>query len=183
MRGFAVLLCGLTLALPVVPANAGEYAWYVLKRDFRRNNCWPKPFPPAAREAVRQPFYNMIDNGWRQQNLISQYHFHPETNQLTEAGKVKVRSILTELPPARRVLFVQRDISADTTLARVDSVQQEAARVMPGGQLPQVLETSITPRGTPAHYVDAVDSRYLEGLPSPHLTPIDTSSGGQDSGG
>lgn len=182
MRWFAMLLLGLITALHGVRVQGGEYAWYVLKRDFRRNNCWPKPFPPAARDAVRQPFYNMIDNGWRQQNLISQYHFNNETNLLTEAGKVKVRSIITELPQARRVLFVQRDANSDVTLARVDAVQQEASRVAGSGPLPQVLETSITPKGTPAHYVDAVDTRYLEGLPSPHLTPIDTSSSQSDSG-
>lgn len=175
---------GLAALVMAGPAWGGEYAYHVMKRDFRRNNCWPRPFQMTARDAVREPFYTMIDNGWRQQNLLSEYHFNSQTNLLTEAGKVKIRYIIFELPPARRVLFVQRDAKSDITLARVDAVQQEAANLVPHGQLPQVLETSIGPRGTPAHFVDAVDARYLEGLPSPHLEPIDTSSSSSgESGG
>src|SRR5690606_32610892 len=70
------------------------------KRDYHRNKMWPEPFLQADRQATMAPFAIQTANGWRRQNLISDYHFQEGTNQLTLAGETKVRYILTQMPPS-----------------------------------------------------------------------------------
>ena len=43
----------------------------------------------------------MVANGWRRQNLLSDYHFNEENPQLNLAGETKVHYILTQMPPNR----------------------------------------------------------------------------------
>lgn len=175
-RRIIASLLAVGLVCPAV--NAGDWfaeAMYVMKRDYRRNACWPKPFVAPARQAVAAPFYMMIDNGWRQQNLIADHHFLPDSAVLTEASKLKMRIILTQLPEARRVLFVQRGYTAEDTAARVEAVQAEARQIVQDGSLPMVLETSIAPVSTPAYIVEAVDSAWEETIPAPRIPEIDRS--------
>ena len=75
--------------------------------------CWPEPFSAADREATIAPFGQMVANGWRRQNLISDYHFNDEDTQLTVAGEQKVRYILTQKPPSRRTIFVQQGLTPE----------------------------------------------------------------------
>lgn len=168
----------LALGVACPAAVAGDWfahTMYVMKRDFRRNNCWPKPFVAPARQAVSAPFYQMIDNGWRQQNLIASHHFLPESAVLTEAAKLKMRIILTQMPSARRVLFVQQAETLEMSTSRIDAVQKEAGRIAQNGPLPLVLGTTIAPISTPAYIVEAIDSAWEESIPAPRIPEVDRS--------
>ena len=98
-------------------------------RDIKRRNCWPEPFVHADRATVRALFCVMVANGWRRQNMLGEFHFETATGQLTEAGRLKVRWILTECPEEHRLIYVHVAERDEETSARIAAVQQFAAQI------------------------------------------------------
>lgn len=147
-------------------------------RDFKRNNCWPRPFVWTDRQATRAPFVVMTNKGWQRENTLGEYHFNRETGKLNEPGRLRVHWIVTQEIPGRRSIFVHRDMRPEITLARVDSVQQWAARIVPQGDLPPVLETNLPAPGRSAEEVDYIRKAWLISMPPPRL-PV---SGGGGTG-
>ena len=154
--------------------------YHSVKRDFYRNNAWPEPFIWPDRQATLAPFGVMIHNGWRMQNTLGPYHFREGTNELTEAGQLKVMWILTEAPAQHRTIFVERGQTAEATARRIRTVQNTVVRLAPEAP-PAVFETIIPARGWPADQVDATNRQYLNTVPSPRL-PAATGGGSGSSG-
>lgn len=150
------------------------------KRDFHRNQDWPEPFLQSDRNAVMAPFAIQTANGWRHQNLLSDYHFDDASNQLTLAGESKLRFILTQMQPSRRTVFVQQGLSSDVTEGRMHSVERAAERLVPPGMVAQVVESNLPNEGWPAADIDAVTRKFIATTPDPRLP---TSSTGSGSGG
>jgi hypothetical protein len=146
-------------------------------REFKRRNCWPKPFNYPDRQAARAPFYTMVSNGWERQNMLGDHHFIRGTGELTEAGKLKVRWILTAAPPHHRDVYVHRAITADETAARMHSVRFAAAEIVPERGLPGILETDIPEYGWPAWRVDAIGRAFESSMPEPRLPEIQGAEG------
>jgi hypothetical protein len=151
------------------PPDAWHDFWHGVKRDFHRNNCWPDPFVYPDRAALHNTFSLQVQNGWKLQNLMGDYHFDSETQQLTSAGKEKVRWIMTQAPEQFRTVFVQRDADSEKTAIRVDAVQQYAAKLAPKGNLPPVVESNLTPRGWPADEINDVFVKYRTTAKPPQL--------------
>jgi hypothetical protein len=147
-----------------------------IKSGYYRNRDWPWPYVCADRIAVREPFCIMVDNGWRRQNLLGPHHFNPDTHQLTTAGELKVRWIMTQAPPDRRSIFVERSIEPTITVQRVETARQYAAQVALNSESPQVAETHLISEGRPASVVDQTNVRFYESLPPPVFLPA-TSAG------
>ena len=145
-------------------------------RDWKRNNCWPRPFDYPDRQTVRAPFAVMVQNGWRRQNLLSDFHFEMDTGKLTPAGEEKIRWILLEALEHHRTIYVGRARTAAETAARVDSVEKLGAQILPEGRLPAVLETNIKPYGWPAERVDVIGRKFQDSAPEPRL-PAAASAG------
>jgi hypothetical protein len=159
----------------LLSASAAEAQWFSnfradVKRGYRRNNAWPEPFIWGDREAVITPFSIQIANGWRRQNLLSDYHFNEENPQLNLAGETKVRYILTQMPPNRRTIFVQRGLTNDVTALRIDMVQRAAGRMVPNGYAVDVVESDLPNDGWPADAVDAIAKRWDATRPDPRLS-------------
>ena len=148
-----------------------------IPRDIKRRQCWPKPFVCPDREAVRAPFAVMVCNGWQRQNTLGDNYFEDGTGQLTEAGQLKVRWIVTEAPSQHREIYVYRAPTAQETAARVNAVQQFAARFTAPGQVVPVLETDIAPQGWPAERVDAIGRKFQSTTPAPRLPSANQGSG------
>lgn len=193
-----MLRCGLmTLVLAVVCSYActahaqytdGQYGekegWFDRwKRECRRNAMWPEPFLQPDRNATLAPFAVQIANGWRRQNLLSDYYFDEATHQLNLAGETKIRYILTQMPPSRRTIYVQQGLAADVTQARMHSVQRASSRILPEGMMAQIVESNLPNDGWPAEDVDAVTRKYDSSRPDPRLPPGGISSGGSGGGG
>ncbi len=140
-----------------------------MARDAKRNNCWPQPFVCPDRQRVRAAFVQMVANGWERQNLLSTHHFKSTDGQLNESGRLRIHWILTEAPPQHRTIFVQRGPSAEETAARVDRVQQVAMQLSPDGELPRVVQTSVSPLGWPAERVDVIGRKFHASMPDPRL--------------
>jgi hypothetical protein len=150
-----------------VPAR-GDFLGSI-PRDIKRRQCWPKPFVCADRQTVGAPFAVMITNGWQRQNTLGDSYFEEATGQLTEAGQLKVRWIVTEAPAQHRAIYVHRTMTAQETAARVSAVQQFAAGVLRQGEAVPILETDIDPQGWPADQVDAIGRKFQSTTPAPRL--------------
>ena len=128
---------------------SGGFFEYIAK-EYSENHQWPYPYYCFDRQAVRDPFAVMTQNGWRRQNLLADYHFQEKGSQLTEPGQATVRRIVNESAAQHRPIYVRRGQTADETAARMTAVQQFAAKVALDGDVPPILVTNVTPAGYPA---------------------------------
>jgi hypothetical protein len=144
------------------------------------NVMWPTIFVPPARRGVCETYAVMINNGWRRQNLLGDYHFEPETNQLTKAGELKVKWILTQAPPNRRSVFVQRAENEMQTASRVAAVHRLASSMSPAVGAIDVNDTHIVAEGHGAGAVDNMFVGFQANMPPPVLPP-DTGSSSSSS--
>ena len=131
-----------------------------IARDTVEVNSWPCPYVCWDAAAARAPFPIMIQNAWRRQNLVADYHFAANSNELTLAGQFKVRWILTEAPLEDRTVFVRRGETADQTAARIDSVKKYAAK-LPLDGVANIVETNSMPLGYPAGWPGSKDPALL----------------------
>jgi hypothetical protein len=177
------LLFSWTILLIAAPAMAQGFHnfWDRYCIEYKRNQYWPEPFIWADRKAAIAPFGQMVANGWRRQNLISDYHFNDADTQLNVAGEAKVRYILTQMMPSRRTIFVQRGLTPEQTANRVRLVYNTAMNMMPPGSMPDVQESDLPNDGWPADDVDAVARRFNATRPNPRLQNVQ--SGGSDPNG
>ena len=96
----ARLIVFAVVTLTTIPLSADWLCDFCnsVARDTKRRNCWPAPFNCPDRQTVRAPFAIMVNNGWRRQNMLGDFHFEATTGQLTEAGKLKIRWIVIRGP-------------------------------------------------------------------------------------
>lgn len=152
-----------------------EQAHYI-KSGYRQNRMWPWPYVCADRIAVREPFCMMVSNGWRRQNLLGAHHFDVTSHQLTSAGELRVRWIMTQAPAERRTIFIERDVDPTVTAERLATARAYVSQVgTPDGQLAQVVESHLISEGRPASVVDATNVRFQESMPPPVLPAVSAS--------
>ena len=135
---------------------------------YRANVIWPRQFVPAARRPVLETYAVMVNNGWRRQNLLGDYHFDPKTNELTRAGEMKVQWILTQAPAHRRSVFVQRASNQSETATRIAAVQGYSSQMSPHVGPVSVNDTHIVAEG---HSASAVDNMFT-GFQANQLPPV-----------
>jgi len=135
--------------------------------DIARNNTWPQPFRGMDANAVLAPFEIMKNNGWRDNNTIGGMMFSEAG--LTEAGKLKVATVVTNSPSNRRSIFVQAGQSQEETALRIESVQVAVSQLVPSGPLPEILVTHASPSASPGAYQTAVHRAIQRTTPIPRL--------------
>jgi hypothetical protein len=154
--------------------GGGSPVWDEVKASYHENAMWPGQYVQPSRRAICRSFDLMIANGWRRNNLLTKYDFATEGEGLSEAGKLRVSWILTQAPPNRRTIFVQRGADEAATAARIEAVQTLAADLGPGAGPADVQETLLRDEGHPATSVDAV----FTGFSTNQMPPVLPSSGG-----
>ena len=175
-------ICGLaaTLALTTTAQGGwGEFC-YRNKVDFRRNSAWPEPFQSADRAVTREFWHIQVNNGWRLQNTVGTCFYEEGSNELTRAGELKVKQIVTQNPTHRRSVFVLMADTQAVTAKRVDAVQRAVSKYVPEGPLPQILLTGEDVEGGSGEYFDRIDNAYRQSIPAPRLGD---SGGGSSSSG
>jgi len=176
-----MILAILAVVFVASGVSSAQAAWVkstvrYLRAGYHRNEVWPWPYICPDRAAARAPFELMVSNGWRRQNLLGPHHFNAEKNTLTTAGELKVRWIMTQAPPDRRSIFVERSIDPEVTDARVAAASDYAERVAVDGQAPQVGDTHLVSEGRPAETVDTIYVRWHESMQPPVLPAPGASS-------
>jgi hypothetical protein len=167
-------------------ANVASAVWiddgaHYVKHGYHVNKQWPWPYICADRIAVREPFAMMVDNGWRRQNLLGAHHFNETSTKLTTAGELRVRWILTQAPPERRTIFIERDLNPAVTAERIAAARSYGTQVSLDGAAPLIAESSLISEGRPASVVDATNVKFQEAMPVPVL-PAATVGTGSSSG-
>jgi hypothetical protein len=150
--------------------------------DVKRRQCWPEPFTGPDRATVRAPFAIQVANGWRRQNMLGEFHFDPTTGDLTEAGRLKVRWILTVCPQQHRLIYVHTAERDEETATRMAAVQKLAMQISPAS-VPPIMPTSISDQGWPADEVDRIGRKFQSTTPPPRLPAATSSGSGGSSGG
>ena len=143
--------------------------WDRVHVDWHRNNAWPEPFNHIDERATRTPLAIMVDNGWKLQNTIPDPLFDSESQELTRAGELKVRWILTQMPMHRRSVFVLRGATPEATETRINSVQKVAESVHGESGMAMVAVTDVIPRGGSGDYFERVNRGYESSVPAPRL--------------
>jgi len=169
---FVVVLASVDSASAVCCDDTAHY----VKHGFYVNNQWPWPYVCPDRIAVQEPFCIMVNNGWRRQNLLGGHHFNPETNQLNAAGQLKVQWIMTQAPPDRRRIFVERALDTKVNTERLTAVREYSTQVAVDGRTPLIAETSLMSEGRPAAIVDAINVKFQQSMPAPVLPPAQSAS-------
>ena len=181
MRRSLLALAALVAALLCVESADAvwiEDGYHYVRRGYHRNVAWPWPYVCPDRIAVREPFQAMVNNGWRRQNLLGTHHFNFESNQLTTAGELRVQWIMTQAPPERRSIFIERSTDPEVTAQRLAVVRDYAAQVAIDSQEPQAFESHLVSEGRPAAVVDATNVRFYESMRPPVLPPPVAGPGG-----
>ncbi len=186
MKYLGISASALLLVVYSTSAASAQYAQYGLynssslleatQAGCHANQMWPSQYIPAARRSVNSAYAAMVNNGWRRQNLLGAYHFDPDSNELTEAGKLKVNWILSQAPQNRRSIFVERGVDQSNTAARVASVQGWAANRSPATGVVDINDTHIVAEGHPASVVDSIFVGFQANKPAPVLPKASTSS-------
>ena len=151
----------------------------LFRAGYDANVQWPSIYIPPARQSVCATYGAMINNGWRRQNLLGDYHFNKDTNELTSAGKLKVNWILSQAPVHHRNVFVQRGNKEVQTVARVSAVHQYAGDMSPSVGNVDVNDTHIVAEGHKASSVDSVFVGY-EANRLPPVLPTNGGGGGEE---
>jgi hypothetical protein len=115
----------------------------------------------------RQVIAVQINAGWERQNLLSDFHFLPGGCELTEAGRLRVKWILTEVPEAHRQVYVHRADTPQETAARMQAVQRQVEQSAYVHNVP-IIESTRTDEGWAADRIDAV-SKKASTVPDPKL--------------
>ena len=152
--------------------------WSQVELHRSRVNTWPEAFAPYDREAVRGPFRQIVDNGWKSQNTFTDYLFDPGTNELTRAGQAKLYHVLTQVPPHRRQVYVLEAATQEETATRVVSVYRSIAQIAPESSPCAVMTTRIVPRGGEGWYLYDVERSYRQNMPQPRLLNSGPGGGG-----
>jgi len=178
-------VCG--LAATLVFNTAAQADWYSFcyrnKVDFRRNSAWPEPFQSADRALTREYWTIQVNNGWRLQNTVGNCFYEEGSNELTRAGELKVKQIVTQNPVHRRTVFVLMADTQAVTAKRVDAIQRAVSKYVPEGPLPQILLTDSDVEGGSGEYFDKIDNAYRSSIPAPRLGEGGSGSGSGSGGG
>ncbi|GEM_PF-1390827 len=186
---FSLLLSSSSVSAQDCPCNSGQchagqcgpngsgtwhgnpgFCWRC-EAGYHANNLWPAQYIPTARCAVNSAYTAMINNGWRRQNLLGDYHFQEGTNELTSAGQLKAKWILTQAPQDRRTIYVQRGNTQSDTASRIAAVHGWAGNQSPQVEPVLVNDTHIVSEGHTAGSVDHIFVGFQENQPAPVLVP------------
>jgi len=167
-------LSALTVTMLVTTATSARAEspivrhWRKFWHDAKMNNMWPEPYVLPDEEAARAPFRIMVAKGWQVQCTLNAHYFE-DGGGLGEAGKERVMSIMRNVPPEYRQIFVERDLDPDLTQARVEAVQEFLGIVAGDQDVPPVSLTNERARGWPALEVDTTRQKFLDTTPEPRL--------------
>ncbi len=175
-----ITILAIGYAMPLSASVMGEFLSNVAS-DANRRNCWPEPYIYPDRAAVRQTMAVQVSAGWERQNLLSEFHFLPGENELTEAGRMRVQWIMNEVPELHRQIYVHRANTPQGTILRMQTVQRFVAQSPYTTNVP-VLESTRTDDGCPADRIDWLSRKAATSALEPKLMGSSSSGSSGSSG-
>jgi hypothetical protein len=136
---------------------------------YHAQHYWPWPYMCADRQIVLDMTHIQEANGWLVETTLYDYHFNPETNELTVPGKLQLKWILENVPASYRAVWVQQAEDPAVSEQRINSVRMVAGRLTNQANLPTIAFRPGTAPGRPAIEVDTIRRKELESIPSPRV--------------
>lgn len=147
---------------------------------YHRNHYWPHPYVCDDRAVIRQVVQQQANNGWRNYTTLYGYHFDSKTQELNQAGRLKLRWIAVHTPQRYRVTYVAEAMTAQDSQIRLANVQSTVSALTSqnGEALPVMLRVAQSV-GTPAEEVNLLRNSYLQAIPAPRI-PFETGDTGSN---
>ena len=136
---------------------------------YHAEHYWPWPYICTDRQVVLDMSRVQEANGWLCETTLYDYHFNPESNELTVPGKLQLKWILENVPPSYRAVWVQQAEDPKVSQQRLTNVRTVASRLMSQNNLPTIAFRPATAPGRPAIEVDSIRRKELETIPSPRI--------------
>lgn len=150
--------------------------------SYHYSHYWPYPHNCEDEAFTRNIFELQVANGWASATTMHDYHFNPETQQLTDDGRDHLLWIAHSVPPQYRMAYVATGLSRETAQLRVETSEQflrESGVTNP----PPVMARPDTFRGRPAVEVDRIRQLELLSIPRPRLFYIGAATASSGGGG
>lgn len=109
------------------------------------------------------------NNGWRSYTTLYDYHFDADTQELNQAGRLKLRWISLHVPQQYRLAYVAEGLTTQDSEIRLANVQTAADSISGTDSSPPVILRAAQALGTPAQEVDLLRRSYLGSIPEPRL--------------
>lgn len=151
------------------------------KHAFHTAHYWPYPYNCQDRSDVHNLLDSQSSAGWVTATTLHDYHFDPDTQQLTDAGQSHVIWVMNSVPAQFRTLYISQGRSAEMgqlRVAQAEKFMQETGIASP----PPIVPKYEVFDGRPANEVDRLRTLELQSIPRPRLFLIGV-SGRQGGGG
>jgi hypothetical protein len=99
---------------------------------------------------------------------LHDYHFNPDTQQLTDAGRTQLVYVMTKVPPQYRTVYIAQGATADMGQLR-SAATEEFMRDTGSPNIPPIVTIPDTFGGRPANEVDRLRNLELQSIPRPRL--------------
>lgn len=152
---------------PVDPRPTGPRPHAIHR--FHAAHYWPYPYDIWSRNRVNSVIAQQEQNGWRDATTIFDYHFDPDTNELTDSGELHLRWVLLNAPSKHRTLFLQTSAEEGVNEMRMVAVKQVAGRLMAGQEVPDVIYRNVMSVGRPATEIDYIRRAEIQSQPEPRI--------------
>ncbi len=165
---------------PPYPRPVGRKQTF--KHAFHTAHYWPYPYNCEDRAYVNNLLDQQTAAGWVTATTLHDYYFHPETQQLNEAGQNQLLWITASAPAQYRTIYVSQGKSPEMGQLRVGQVEQyfqQAGTV----SVPPIMLRQEFFAGRPANEVDRLRALELQSIPRPRIYNIGVTGGAGGGGG
>ena len=126
-----------------------KHFWHQTKREFhleyQANQAWPAPYNKLSRRSLREPLDVQAHNGRVEMASMWDYHFKPDSGELTVMGRQRVQDVIDQAGVVGRTIYVRRAEDPDKTKARLAAVQAQLGKLGQDQLSFDVVESNANP--------------------------------------
>lgn len=163
---------------PMRPRPSGPKQHW--SHTYHATHHWPLPYVCQDRQYVRDVFAMQAAKGWADETTLSEYHFDPESHELSVPGRQHLNWILNIAPGEHRNVHLQESANQNVNQMRLASLQQAISELSMGDAAPHVQWRRGAPLSRPASQVRQIQAMDMSNLPAP---VIGGAGGGGAAGG
>lgn len=152
---------------PPYPRPIGDNAQ--LSHRYHTAHYWPHPYNCQDKAYFKNVRDAQANNGWIAETTLYDYHFDPDTQELTPPGKLHLRWILMHVPEKNRVAWVQTTLKAADSQARLISVREVALELAGESKVPPIMLRAASPTGASADEAVMIRRAWLGSMPAPRI--------------
>lgn len=146
------------------------------RRDYARNQAWPKPFDCADRQLYFSIWNPMLESGSRWNCIFTAGHFDNDTNSLNDAGISKLRDIYRNNPIGEKIALIQTGGNHGVADARLQSLRSTIDKYYGSGSFTEVAMATEFPSTFQGRRVETLNRIYQDQT-APPLIPVASGTG------